>query len=81
MTNEEMFPKIQAALSRALNVDPSKITPETSPDNLEEWDSMGHLMVIMELETEFGISFKTDDILVITSVDLAMDFIREYLAA
>lgn len=80
MTSEEMFLKIQAALSRALNIAPEKITEETSTDNLPEWDSLGHLMVIMELESEFGITFKTEDILVITSVDLAKEFVSEYLA-
>jgi len=33
------------------------ITPETSPDNLEQWDSMQHLNLMLELEMTFGVKF------------------------
>ena len=30
--------------------------------NIEGWDSLGHLNLLMELEREFGIKFSLDDI-------------------
>lgn len=33
------------------------ITPEASPDTIEQWDSMQHLNLMLELEMTFGVKF------------------------
>ena len=33
-----------------------------SQENCEKWDSMGHLNLIVELETEFDVSFEPEEI-------------------
>lgn len=33
------------------------ITAETSPDTMEQWDSMQHLNLMLELEMTFGVKF------------------------
>lgn len=41
---------------------------ETSNESLEEWDSMGHMNLILELEATYGISLSPEEALEMTDV-------------
>ena len=60
--------KLVAIVSRTFNVNPSTVTPETSPENTPAWDSIGHLNLILELEEEFQVRFPTERIPELNSV-------------
>ncbi len=47
----------------------SQVTDATSNQNTSEWDSLGHVTLIMELEGHYGVSFSTDEALALTSVE------------
>ena len=54
------FEKIQAIIAKVLNIDPSKITPETTfVDDLDA-DSLDVLQIIMGIEDEFHIQLPDD---------------------
>ena len=54
------FEKIQAIIVKVLNIDPSKITPETTfVDDLDA-DSLDVLQIIMGIEDEFHIQIPDD---------------------
>ena len=54
------FEKIQAIIAKVLNIDPSKITPETTfVDDLDA-DSLDVLQIIMGIEDEFHIKIPDD---------------------
>ena len=38
------------------------ISSETTADDIEEWDSLTHLQLIMQVEKKFKIKFKTSQI-------------------
>lgn len=40
-----------AILGRALDVDAAAFTPETRAEDIPEWDSMGHLSILVALDT------------------------------
>ena len=40
-----------------------------SQDTCEAWDSMGQLNLVLELESEFGVSFEPEEILQMKSFD------------
>jgi len=48
---------------------PSRVTDATSNQNTPEWDSLGHVTLIMELERHYGVSFSTEEALLLTNVD------------
>jgi acyl carrier protein len=54
--------KVREILATVFSVDAGAITDTTSPDNLENWDSLQHMNMIASLEEEFGISFNDDQI-------------------
>ena len=47
--------------------------------DIEEWDSIGHMTLISNLEEKFGITFSTDDIVDFSSYKKGMDIIKNYI--
>ena len=54
--------RLKQILSKVLEIDEDQITEETSPDNVEAWDSFNHLIVISEIESEFDMKFTMDEV-------------------
>jgi len=61
--------KLKEILVKVLLVDGTKINDRMSRKDVEEWDSMAHLMLVSEIESEFGIMMSDDDITEIKTVD------------
>ena len=49
-------------MSRILKVPISSLSDDTGLDNLDEWDSLGHTNIILELEDVFDISFDFEEL-------------------
>jgi acyl carrier protein len=77
VTDTKLTEKVQRALAQALNVDPSEIGPETQFGDLPQWDSMGHMEVLVELEKNFGVEISAETITDLVSVPLICAHIRE----
>ncbi|MBL8984820.1 MAG: acyl carrier protein [Gemmatimonadales bacterium] len=56
-------------VARAFGVAASQVTDQTSNQNLPEWDSLGHITLVVELESTYGVSLSPDEALQVTSVD------------
>ena len=63
-----MSEKLHRIVSKVFNVDNSKIDDETSPENLEEWDSFNFYVLLDEIENEFNIKFDLDETLEIKKI-------------
>ena len=61
-----MEQKIIDILQRVFQTD--SITETSSQNNCEQWDSLHHLNLIIELESEFNITFEPEEIAQMTSV-------------
>jgi acyl carrier protein len=48
-------------LAEVMEVEADTINDESSPDTLEEWDSLAHVQVVLGLEKEFGIKISPED--------------------
>jgi acyl carrier protein len=70
MANDENFltQRLQAVLSEALALPPEQVTPELAFGDLPQWDSMGHMEVMMRLEEQFGIEVNAETITALTSL-------------
>lgn len=53
------------------------ITRETTADDVEAWDSLTHLQLIMEIEQAFKIKFKTSQLKNMPNVGAMIDAIEE----
>ena len=60
--------KLKLILSKVLGINKEGITDETSPDNVETWDSFNALMLVSELESEFNAKFTMDEVISVKCV-------------
>jgi len=45
-----------------LDLEPGQLTQESTAEDIDEWDSMANVNIIVALEEEFKIKFKLEDI-------------------
>jgi acyl carrier protein len=57
-----MEARIKQVMSNVFNVDVNSINSASSPDNIESWDSLKHMNLIVALEEEFEIEFDDEEI-------------------
>ena len=78
MTDEQ---KLKRIMGTALKVDPSSIGTESSNDNIESWDSLKHMNLVLALEEEFSVSIPDEEAANITSYALIKLVLDELLEA
>jgi acyl carrier protein len=71
-----MNDKLRDCFSRSLGIPLERVTDDLAYNSLKAWDSVAHMALVAELETEFDVMFDTDDILGMSTVAKA----REILA-
>jgi acyl carrier protein len=67
--------KLRQCFSRALGVPLERVTDELAYNTIKEWDSVGHMALVAELEGEFNVMFDTDDILGMSTVAKAREIL------
>ncbi len=65
---DEVLSKVQIAFKSAFDVDPATVSMNTTPDEIQAWDSMGHVTLASSLEKEFGLTFDVDDLMEMENV-------------
>ncbi len=53
---------IKRVMADVFGIDIGLINGNSSPDDIENWDSLKHMNLIVALEDEFDIEFNDDDI-------------------
>lgn len=43
------------------NINEQDICDDTSPDNIEQWDSLSHMKLILAIENEFSVEFDEEE--------------------
>ena len=67
MNLENVDDRLRRIIAETLNLEQDYPSELMEQEGIEKWDSMGHLFLIMEIEKEFAVSFKTDRIPKLTS--------------
>ncbi len=75
--NNPLTSQVQAVLSTALQVPAELVTPGLAFGDLPQWDSMGHMEVMMALENRFGIEISADTIAALTSMPAICAYLQE----
>lgn len=57
-----------------------KLSPETTANDIEGWDSMSHVTMLMAVEEHFGIEFKPYEIANLVNVGALMALVEKKLA-
>lgn len=75
MVNKE---KYDNSFSTALSIKKEIISNKLEYNSIPEWDSIGHMSLISELEKNFGISIETDDVIDFSSYEKGKEILKKY---
>jgi acyl carrier protein len=68
--------KIQALLAEAIQVPVEQIPPDLAFGDLPQWDSMGHMDVMLLLEERYAVEINSDTIASLTSIPVICNYIE-----
>ena len=68
----KIFAKVFGLMDNSINMG-------TSQENLENWDSLNHILLIVEIEKKFDIKFKVGEISELNSVKKIFERILYYI--
>lgn len=63
MERKEIFNKLNEIFIDVLDLDEVELTEGTSANDIEEWDSLSHIQLIVAIEKTFGIKFTSLEIM------------------
>lgn len=69
--------RVQKLISNALQVPDNQIHADLEFGDLPQWDSMGHMEVMLSLEERFGIEIDAEIIASLTSVPTISNYLKE----
>lgn len=75
--NQHLSNRIQELLAEAIHVPPEMVTGDMAFGDIPQWDSLGHMEVMLKLEEEYGVQIDTDAIAQLVSVPEICRFLEE----
>ena len=73
MTRNEVFSLVQSIFVVTFKADESNITYTTNSDELKNWDSLNHIILISSIENELEIKFPLGELMELMSVGDIVD--------
>ena len=70
--------KYDSAFINTFDVDDKALNSNLEYESIQEWDSIGHMALISELEDTFDISMEMDDIIDFSSYDKGKKIVKKY---
>ena len=75
--NENISLRIQELVAEALQVPADQIPPELAFGGIRQWDSMGHMGIMMLLEEKYGVEIDAETIAALTSIPAICAYISK----
>ena len=70
--------KYSEIFKTSLNVDADKVNENLKYNEIDEWDSIGHMTLMAALEEEYKITLETDDIIDFSTFKKGMEILKKY---
>ncbi|MBO4808228.1 MAG: acyl carrier protein [Lachnospiraceae bacterium] len=77
MTRDEIYEKLNAVFRDIFDDDTITVTDSTTAADIEAWDSLEHVSLMMAIGTEFGIKIPLNKVNSMQNVGEMVDFIAE----
>jgi acyl carrier protein len=79
MEEKQLLQELNSIFFRVFEDDNIIITGNTSPADIDSWDSLNHVLLISAIEKHFDIRFSLDDMLGFQKISDIMEGIRKKL--
>jgi acyl carrier protein len=76
MDSAILLDELRALFAEVFHVQPAEVSAETQFGELLPWDSMGHMDLMVALETKYGVEISAETISQLTSVAAIMEHIQ-----
>jgi len=80
VTHDEILQKIREVLAHQFGVVPAAITRETVALDVDGWDSVSHVHVMLEIERRFGLQLPEERIFDLDNVGALVDLVADLAA-
>jgi acyl carrier protein len=77
MDTNEILNQVQEIFHDQLDDESIILTSETTADEVEDWDSLNHIMLVVAIEKHFNVKFTSNEILSWKNVGEMMKCIQE----
>lgn len=75
-----MDEKVKEIIATTLNIDVKLVTDDLAIGDVPEWDSVGNLLIVSNLEENLGIEFPIEDLYELTSVEAFVQKVKDLTA-
>jgi len=65
-----------ALFAECLNVASDRLTEDSSPESISEWDSLAAMNLVTEIEERFDVTLSTREIMSMRTIAIARDVLR-----
>lgn len=76
----EIIDRLQALFITVFDNDSIRVTPQLTADDVDEWDSLSHINLMIAIELEFGVEFDPSEIQTFANVGELIASIEKKLA-
>ncbi len=77
--SEDLWARMTGVFREFFEEDSLELSPETTADDVEDWDSVTTIELMVVLEQEFAIRFRTGEMAALENVGQLADRIRAHL--
>ena len=75
MDTREIFERLDRVFQDVFDDDTIHVTPKTTADDIEDWDSLEHINLMAAVESEFGIRLSMGEVSTMKNVGELVDII------
>ena len=75
MEKEEIYERLNNVFRDIFDDETIVVKPETTSNDIEDWDSLEHINLIVAVEQEFGIKFNMNEVTTMKNVGEMVDII------
>jgi len=79
MNDTEIDNTLTSVFRQVLEDDTIQLTPQTTAEDVEGWDSMNHIFIVVELEKRFGIKFQAAEMEELKNIGELASLVKEKL--
>lgn len=77
MTREEIYKALDEVFEEVFDDESIHVTDATTADDIEDWDSLEHINLVVAIENRFGIKFNMSEVTSMKNVGEMVDIILE----
>ena len=77
MTKEEIYQKLDEVFQDVFDDEEIHVTAETTANDIEDWDRLEHINLVVAVEAKFGVKFNMNEVVSFKNVGEMVDALQQ----